>query len=285
MNKENVLLLIKLKYNKFTKSQKKLADFIMTSPSFILNKSISEVAVKCHIAEATISRFCKALGFKGYIDFKLSIARDYSYDEDSNEIHGDIIEEEDPVLTVAKRILSKNVEALNETYKMIKENDINTAVKYMINANRIIFFGVGSSYISALEGCNNFMRITPKVSISSESHMQFLSASLLTSKDVGIIISYTGSTKEIVEIARIAKGNGAKIICLTHFLKSPLTNFSDVVLISSSNERLYLGYSLSVEIAQLYLLDMLYTEYFRRTYNESKNNKEISESSLVDKMY
>ena len=277
-------LQIKLKYNTFTKAHKKLADFVLNNPDFVLSRSISEVAGACNVGEATISRFCKILGFKGYHDFKLSIVRYLSKNE-STEILGSIITHEDSVLTMTKRILSKDIEALNETSNLIKEDDIGKAVDLLSAANHIMFFGVGFSLAVALQGCNKFMRITPNVSINIESHMQYVAASLLSEKDVAVIISYSGSTKEVVEIARTVKERGAKTICITRFLKSPLTNYSDVSLLCSTNERLVHGYSLSMELTQIFLLDILYTEFFRRNYEKSQKNKEDSSSILSDKLF
>jgi DNA-binding MurR/RpiR family transcriptional regulator len=280
----NVFLLIKLKYNTFTKSQKRLADFILADSEFVLNHSITEVAGACHVGDATISRFCKNLRFKGYQDFKIGIVRALPGSE-SDEILGNLVTQEDTISVIAKRILSKSIEALNETQSLLNEADFQKAVDFMIHAEHIMFFGVGTSFSPALESCNKFMRIRANVSINSETQMQYVSAALLSKKDVAVIISYSGSTKEIVDIARIVKGNGVKIICITHFLKSPLTNYSDVSLISSSNEQFIHGYSFSMELTQIYLLDILYTEYFRQTYDESVKNKEITASTLLDKIY
>jgi len=280
----DVYLQIKLKYNTFTASHRKLADFVLNNPDFLLSHSISEVAGACDVGEATISRFCKMLGFKGYHDFKLSIVK-YLPTDESTEIIGSAITEEDSILTMAKRILSKDIEALNETGNLIKADDIRTAVDLLTAAKRIMFFGVGSSAAVALQGCNKFMRITPNVSVNIEGHMQYVSASLMSEQDVAVIISYSGSTKEIVDIARTAKERGAKIICITRYLKSPLTNFSDLSLLCSTNERLVHGYSLSMELTQIYLLDVLYTEFFRKNYDKSQRNKEDSSSILSDKLF
>lgn len=282
--KSDDYLQIKLKYNTFTAAHKKLADFVLSNPEFVLNQSISEVAAACNVGEATISRFCKVLGFKGYHDFKLSIVK-HLQEEESNGLKGNSITNEDSVLSVVKSILAQNIKTLNETSNLIKESDIKQAVQLLTNANRIIFFGVGSSFTAALEGYNKFMRITPNVCINFETHMQHVAASLMSENDVAIIISYSGSTKGIVEIARTAKNRGAKIICITRYLKSPLTNYSDVSLLCSSNERNVHGNSLSMELVQIFLLDILYTEFFRQNYETSRQNKENSSAILSDKLY
>ena len=282
--KSDDYLQIKLKYNTFTAAHKKLADFIISNPEFVLNQSISEVAAACDVGDATISRFCKVLGFKGYHDFKLSIVK-HLQEEEQDGPGGNSITNEDSVLSVVQSILAQNIKTLNETSNLIKEADIMQAVDFLSHANRIMFFGVGSSFAAALEGYNKFMRITPNVCINMETHMQYVAASLMDENDVAVVISYSGSTKEVVEIARTAKARGAKIICITRYLKSPLTNYSDVSLLCSSNERNVHGNSLSMELAQIFLLDILYTEFFRQNHEKSQKNKEDSSAILSDKLY
>lgn len=280
----DVYLQIKLKYNTFTAAHKKLADFVLDNPEFVLNRSISEVADACNVGEATLSRFCKLLGCNGYHDFKLSIVKSLPRDESDDPL-GSVISTEDSISTVVKFILNKNIESLNETCDLLNENDLKKAVDLLTCADRILFFGVGASLTAALEACNKFMRITPKASTNIELHMQYAAASLMSEKDVAVIISYSGSTKEIVEIAKTAKNRNAKIICITRYLKSPLTQYSDVSLICSSNERTVHGYSLSMELTQIFLLDILYTEFFRQNHEKSQKNKEDSSSIFSDKLF
>lgn len=282
--KSDIFLQIKLKYNTLTTTQKKLADFVLSNPDFVLNQSISEVAGACNVGEATITRFCKCLGLKSYHEFKLSIVACLPKEQLGDSLSNEITEE-DSITVMAKSILAKDIEALNETHKLIKEGEIKKAVDLLLAANRIIFYGFGSSFTAALEGCNKFMRITPNASINFESHMQYITASLMSENDVAVIISYSGSTKESVEIARTASSRGAKIICITRYLKSPLTHYSDVSLLCSTSERLVHGQSISMELAQIFLLDVLYTEFFRRSYERSQENKDNSTSVLSDKLF
>jgi len=272
----DVFTLIKLHYNTFTKSQKKLADLVLNDPRSVLYKSITELADVCNIGDATVSRFCRDLQFKNFQEFKLAIAQSFSMEEETPDINGNTINKQDSISVMAKKILTKDIEALNETFELMHEEQLRQAVDWLVKAGRILFFGVGSSYHTALEGCYKFMRITSKASISSDTHMQYVTASLMSDKDVAIILSSSGATKETVDMARIAKENGAKTICLTRFVSSPLTEFSDITLICGTNERHFQGQSLSVEIAQLYLLDILYMEFYRSTYPQSRKNSEIS---------
>jgi DNA-binding MurR/RpiR family transcriptional regulator len=111
-----------------------------------------------------------------------------------------------------------------------------------------------------------------------------MTASLMTDRDVAVIISYSGSTKDTIEVARAVKEAGAKTICITRFVKSPLTAYSDITLLCGANEGPLQGGSLSAKIAQLYLLDVLYFEYFKRTFDISVANKEKTAKAVVEKL-
>ena len=114
--------------------------------------------------------------------------------------------------------------------------------------------------------------------------MQAMMASTMTPEDVAVIFSYSGATKDTIHVARTAKNTGARVICFTRFVKSPLTSYADIILLSGANEGPMQGGSTSAEIGQLFLVDLLYTEYYRRYYDEcSKNNKKTS-SAVIEKL-
>lgn len=279
-------LQIKTAYNAFTASHKKLADFIMANPSFVLQNSISDVAVTCKIAEATVSRFCKLLGYKGYHDFKISVARSLSdMAASSPESFDQLSPAEKPVRTTAQFLLSQNIQALNETSQLLSEKDLKKAVDLLLSAKRIMFLGVGASLLSAMQGYHKFLRITPNVSVNMESHMQFMAASLVSGEDVAVVISHSGSTKEIVDLAKKIKDRGAKVICITHYQKSPLTKYSDVTLLYSSDDQMLYGHSISASAVQAYLMDLLYIEFFNSNREKYRENQEESSSILLDKLY
>ena len=85
-------------------------------------------------------------------------------------------------------------------------------------------------------------------------------------------------------MAKVAKERGAKIIVITRFAKSPLYNYADVTLLCGANEGPLQGGSLTAKISQLYLLDLLYTEYFKRTNEESSVNKKNTSNAVIEKM-
>ncbi|MEX3622621.1 MurR/RpiR family transcriptional regulator [Viridibacillus arvi] len=283
MANQDIFSLIHSRYNSFTNTEKKVADYILENIKDVLYMSITDLADACNVGESSVFRFCKTMDLKGYQEFKIVLAHSISLDNETPQLSS-MITMQDTIGELASKVLSSNVNALTETYNLITENDISNAVESMVQADRIHFFGVGSSLMTAMEAKNKFMRITNKTECSLDSHLQVMSAALMTEKDVAILISYSGSTKDTIEVAKVAKESGAKIISITRFAKSPLTSFSDITLLCGANEGPLQGGSLTAKIAQLYLLDLLYFEYFKRTNKEAVHNKELTAKAVIEKM-
>ena len=283
MRNISILSIIHSNYNTLTNTEKKVADYVLENMNSVVYLSITDLAEACHVGESSIFRFCKSLGYKGYQEFKIALAHSITVDNEIPQLN-DYVKMSDTIDEVASKVLNSNISALNETYNLIQIEDISQAVDWLVTSERILFFGVGSSYVTALEAKNKFMRITNKTECSMDSHFQMMSAALMTERDVALIISYSGSTKDSIEIATKAKECGANVIAITRFVKSPLAQYSDLTLLCGANEGPLQGGSLSAKISQLYLLDILYMEYFKRKHEEAIVNKEKTALSVSEKM-
>lgn len=272
-------------YSIFTKAEKKVADFVLSNTQEVLYMSITDLADSCNVGDTSVFRFCRTLQMHGYQEFKMTLAQNVNSENGGAPQLSGEINVTDSVEEMAKKVLSTNVTALNETYDMLKENDISLAISYMLHAKKIVFFGVGASLITAMEARNKFMRIIPNVECIFDAHLQAMTAALMTENDLAVTISYSGSTKDTVDIAKLCKSIGVKVISITRFGKSPLTSYSDLTLLSGANEGPLQGGSLSAKISQLYLLDVLYVEYFRKTFEDSKTSKKKTASAVTDKLY
>lgn len=270
-------------YNSFTNTEKKLADYILKNRDQVMYMSITDLADKAKVAESSVFRFCKVLHFTGYQEFKIAVAQSLNTDASVHHIDTEILID-DPMASMAEKVKQTNISALDETYNLINYEEISNAVDAMIKAERIRFFGVGASLITAMEGQNKFLRIMNKAECSIDNHLQAMSASMMTDREVAIVISYSGQTKDSIDVAKKAKESGAMVISITRFVKSPLTHYADITLLCGANEGPLQGGSLSAKISQLYLLDVLYFEYFRRTYEISKANKEKTSRAVADKL-
>ena len=114
--------------------------------------------------------------------------------------------------------------------------------------------------------------------------MQAMAAATMSAEDTAVLFSYSGATKDTIHVARVAKKAGAKIICITRFVKSPLSTYADVTLLSGANEGPLQGGSPSAEISQLFLVDLIYTEYYRRYFDKCSQNNERTSASVLEKL-
>lgn len=266
----------------FTKAERKVAEFILESPHEVMYLSITDLAERCGVGDTTVFRFCKTLKLNGYQVFKVTLAQSLSNNKSSMTL-SDEINISDSTEEVCRKILETDIAALNQTLNMINVKDIHRAIDMMSNAEHIHFFGVGASSVMAMEAYIKFARIVPHVIATQDSHMQAMSSSLLNENDLAIAFSYSGSTNDIIDILKRSKQNKAKTICITRFAESPLTAYADIVLLCGANEGPLQGGALSAKVAQLYLLDILYTEYFKKNYNTCDQNKKLTAQSVANK--
>lgn len=279
------LVKIRAAYNQFTKAEKKVADYILQKPKEVLFMSITDLAEVCKVGDTSVFRFCKTMELKGYQEFKMMLSLSLREGDDSNmdQFAGNI-GLDDSLAELAQKVLNTNVNALTETYSLLHAETFAKAIDYLYKADKIYFFGVGASLLTALKATNKFLRIEPKVYCMQDSHMQAMVASMMNADEVAVLFSYSGATKDTIHVAELAKKAGAKIICVTRFVKSPLTSYADLVLLCGANEGPLQGGSTSAEISQLFLIDLMYSEYYRRYFNICSKNNEKTSGSVLEKL-
>lgn len=276
---------IRSAYNQFTRAEKKVADYITDNPQDVLFMSITELADACGVGETSVFRFCRTMGVGGYQDFKMQLSLGMREgDSDTGPLSAEILPE-DSLETVVQKVLQVNERALEETAALLDSAALSRAVDYMSAARRIAFFGVGASLVAAQKAADKFMRIEPKTYCVNDAHAQAMVAATLGAEDVALVVSYSGSTKDTNAVAQLAKAAGAKVIAITRFHKSPLTEFTDVTLLCGAKESPLQGGSASADISQSFLFDLLYTEYYRRNWEWCKGNNRKTSSSVLNKLY
>lgn len=252
----SIRLQIKTLYKDLSLKEQAIADYILENPSKVSHSSISDLSNELGIADSTFFQFTKKLGYNGFKDFKMAMLMQEN-DFSAISIHENI-QKSDNELTMAQKVFDSNMTTLTDTKNLLKEEDLKLAAAMINQSKRLFFFGVGGSEIVATDAYHKFLRSPITVFHSSDYHIQLMEASLLTSDDCGIFISHTGKSRETIELAQVAKNNGAKIIVITSHAASPLAKLGDVVFISISEETEFRSEALASRIAQLSIMDSLY---------------------------
>jgi DNA-binding MurR/RpiR family transcriptional regulator len=228
-----------------------------------------------------VIRFCRKLGFRGFHEFKLSVAQDLVNRPSVSNVE---IEDADDPMTIARKVTMKHELLLKNTLDLMDAESLKQAVGKMLAANKIFVCGVGSSGITALDLHYRLMRIGMNVEAHRDSHIIAMSASLLGKGDLVFAISTSGSTRDLVDPVQQAKQNGADVVCLTSHLRSPIAAHADTVLLTPTRELPMEGGALSTKFTQIHLLNILCT-ILAQEKSTAYESLEKTARSVADKLY
>lgn len=266
--------------NTFSAKEADIAHYIIENPSKIMYGTISQIAQDLGLADSTVFRFCKKMGYSGFQDLKIAMAQEQSHT--FNDVHEKVIKS-DSERTILEKVFQSNINTLNDTLDIIDEKDFKQAVDKIVHSNRLEFFGVGGSTVIALDGYHKFIRTGLNVSTQLDSHLQLMSATQLTEGDVAILISHTGQSNDLLDIMDIVKANKVFTISLTGFSKSSLSQQSDIALHTLSEETDFRSEALASRIAQLSLLDALYVNAMVMMGEKGKQSLESVRQAIQKK--
>jgi DNA-binding MurR/RpiR family transcriptional regulator len=248
------LIRLRSMVQKLKPAERTIGDFVLAGPEQVIHMSISELAVRASVGESTVIRFCRALGYDGYQEFKLRLAQDLV--EPVEYIHENITFN-DSTDELAKKIFQTNIKAVEDTMKSLDRGMVEVAAKALAAARKIDLYGVGYSSFTALDGKLKFTRLGLSADSYGDAHLQAMAAAALRKGDVAIGISHSGSTKDVVDALATARRSGAATIAVTNFSPSPLTKSADIVLLTASPDTPLGGEVLTSRIAQLCVIDVL----------------------------
>lgn len=269
----------------FKPSERKIAQYILDHPEELMGLSITELADRSSTSEASVVRFCKSLGLKGYQELKLAVSLEVSKKKSKPKVLFEQIGPDDTTKDIITKVSSGNIQAIKDTTKVLSADELEKAIEAIDQAKSINIFGLGASSIVALDIQYKFMRINIPTHMYFDSHIQLTSAVHLSKGDVAIGISYSGRTKEIVEALRIAKERGATTICITQYGDSPIVNNSDIKLFIAAVENNFRSGAMASRIAQLNIVDSLFIGVACRRYDEVIDHLYRTREVVKDKKY
>ena len=268
----NVFEKINSEYYQLTSAEKKVADYAVIHQQKTQFMSISELAEEAGVAEATISRFCKRLGYKGYSAFKLAVANSTARRVEAPTVPGEI-RPEDSIEELCQKLYAADRDAMAQTVELIRPDSVRKAADLLFSAEKVLCMGQGGSMILAQECAHLFSTARPNFYAVLDSHMQAIAASLMGPEDVVVFVSYSGATRDMMDTLHLARENGAKVILLTHYSDAPGAALADVVLLCGAKESPLDSGSMPVKLAVLFVANVLVLRY-------TLDNQELANLSL-----
>ena len=236
-------------------SAQQIAQFILNSPQESINLTITELALRTDVSEASISRFVRSLGYEGFHALKIRLAEDIV--SPMLLVHEDLLPDDGPAIAVQKA-MTAGLRSLEDTVRILEMPVLEAAIKALCNARQIELFASGNSIPIAMDLDFRLTKIGLRSRFSPDPTMQEMYASLSSPEDVAIGISHTGSSIDTVYALELAKQRKACTICITNHSDSPLTRHSDFCLFTAARISHFREERMSSNLATLALTEALY---------------------------
>lgn len=262
---KSCLLAIKSNQTRFSPSQSKIADYVVSNPNEVILLPINELAGKLKISVSTVFAFVKRLGFSGYQEFKISLAS-----EIINATNLSVKPEEDSSYKeMHERIINMAKNELNQTVECFQETHFQEAIQILMHASSIYLFGIGSSGVIASEAFHQFSRLGLCCHLITDFHFQLITATLIPKDSVAFVISQSGVNRDIHEILMILRQQSIKIIGLSNYSQTPFAKAVDVLVYSYDGEPINSLEGFSSRIPMISIIESMYQALYLQLKDKS----------------
>ena len=251
----NVLDLVRDALPALRKSDAKVAGLVLDDPSWVLDSTVAAAADRAGVSQPTVIRFCVAVGFSGFQEFKLRLAHSLALGRPATN---SVIKGSDGLDGVADKIFEYTLTSLDWARQHLDRAALGLAVGILADARSIEFLGFGASGIVARDAQQKFPLFGVPCRAETDFHQQVMLASMMRAGDVAVLISNTGRTRQLVEVAGLARGAGATLIGLVG-AEGPLSRLCDVCLLVETFDNTGVYTPTTSRIAALVVVDILST--------------------------
>ncbi len=277
-------LIVKLRFliPTLPRAEKAVAQALLEKPELICLMTLAELSRETDSSDASIIRFCRKMGYSGFSEMKQAFANALN---DSSIMTVEEIHKEDSVLDNLQKVYKSNMQTLTDTILLADEEAYEEAVKALLKAKSIHFFGTGDSAAVCQLFYFKFCRLGIPGSAQQDPVMQLMEASNLGPGDVAVIISYEGKSRTVLNAAKVADERGATIICITKMSKSPLLRLSDINLFIATSDVTVGRDIVARRVAEQMVIDALYLSVLVRSDKDyEKQLNSISKSFELNKI-
>ncbi len=273
---------IQAAYTGLRPSERKVADYFLHVCTETKSLRIEEVARLTGVSQPTILRFLKALGYQGFKEFKYALIQEEVHKKQEEEnpviLYGFQLSQKDKLEQIPGKIIATSIQMLEETLKSVQVKEYKRAVEAILRAKSISIYSVENSMCTANDLLTKLTYLGLNCRMHEDYYLQSISARNLTKEDLAIGISYSGYSRDTVEMMRLAKKAGATTMVLTNFENAVIADYADILLCASHHQFLY-GDTIFSRISQLALVDMLYAGVINQDY--VKLSKQLNQNSKI----
>lgn len=256
---KSVLLRLREVQDSMTGTGQDIARYIRAHAEEVVGMNVRQVAEATYTSPSSVIRVCRAIGFYGYKEFRQALTMEvaaFGHEPVHKETE---ISREDSVAQVMEKVTDRNMQSLADTRRLLSEETVEQCVALLWQAHNILLFGIGASLCVARDAYLKFLRLNKPCILNDDWHSQLLQARNASPADVAIIFSYSGQTVEMIQCMKELKKSGTPCIAITRYSPSPVAQLADYKLYTAANESLFRSGAMSSRLAQLNVVDILFT--------------------------
>ncbi|MCZ4302640.1 MULTISPECIES: MurR/RpiR family transcriptional regulator [Microbacterium] len=268
-----------------TATEARISDHVLAHPQSVVDASITQLAVACGTSPASIARFAQRIGFVGYPELRLALAGELTRSASDRErfrVSGADVDRDDDATTTVRKVAFSEAAAIEQTARQIDVEELERCVSAIREARRIDIYGAASSGLAAMDLEQKLHRGGFWAQARTDLHLALTGAALLDDRDVAIAISHSGRTLEIVQSVETAARAGALTIAITNNPRSPLAQASALVLLTAVSESTFRSGAMASRIAQLTVLDFLFTRIVQAEYDRIADNLRLTFDAVTE---
>ena len=258
MNKPDIATIIDLHFEELTELEQEIARYFLQAETIQDDLSSQQVTQKLHISQAALTRFSKKCGFTGYREFVFQYQHQASKPDTHSHKHSPL----------TKRVLRSYSIMREQTQDLIDEEQLERVAQLIDDAERVYFFGTGSSGLIAREMKLRFMRLGVVCEALTDQDGFAWTTSIMDENCLVLGFSLSGTTQSVLDSLLDAKEMGAKIILFTSAPNKNSQAYTETVLVASHSQSSYIQ-RISAQLPMLILIDLIYA-YFLEINRESK---------------
>lgn len=259
----------------------KIQNYVNENHEILADLTSPKIAKEIGVSQAAVVKYAKKMGYKGFSDFKISKIKEFESKSNITQIIHNNVTVMDSEEVVIKKICAEDINSLNETMENFDLKELKQIVKLIDKSKTIIVAGIGSSGIVAQDLVQKLIKVGKIAIYHADYHNQIMQVQNCGEKDLMILISHSGETKEILTLMEQGKERKVSVLAITTKLKSSLGNGADFILQSISEESSLRSSAMSSRISQLFIIDSLFISLIKM--NSSTSLKNISKTrELID---
>ncbi len=271
--RDDLLLFSKIRavFGSLSAKEQAVAKYILNHPDAIAEATALQIAEAAGTSNATVVRFCRSCGFAGLNELKFYLQREIL----TGDSEAKAITQADSVAVIKQKVRSYHEAVLSNIVSASDEKNYEAAVDAIVNAKQVQIAGVGGSLVAAYTFMDNFLDLGINCAYYNDPVLSTYKTALLRPGDVLIVVMYTGSFITLLNDMKIAHDNGVTVILLCGVPDSPAEKLADIILRTSIVPREYSSRAMSVRVAEIMIIEILYALVEQKQKERGIEKKEI----------